>query len=224
MIYGSDSKDFVLKIDRQVCPCCGQDSEYKLKRTDFVFTFFFIPCFPLGTFQTLAECSSCHRRYVPERASTLSIFPGYDDFGDEQLYTVASLFKRVVALIIDLILLAGFNMCLAAFINRNSDLKSWLPDNFILTFLIFWFIYFFVLELATKGYTIGKRILSVRTSVSYEFKALDLLNNFIRALVKTLSCIMPFIFIAAFWCRGNRTVHDWAGGSIVVQKLKLKKR
>lgn len=145
IIYGTDKKDSGLKVGRQTCPACGQDGEYKLKRTDFVFTLCFILCFPLGTF-----------------------------------------------------------------------------DMFAFTFLIFWFIYFVLCELFTKGYTIGKRLLSVRTSVSYEFKPLNLLDNIIGALVKTLSCIVPVVFLFVFWSRGNRVIHDWAGGSIVVSKLKTK--
>lgn len=223
MIYGIDKKNSVLKVDRQICPCCGQDSEYKLKRTDFVFSFFFIPCFPLGTFQTFAECGSCQSKYVPERASTLSIFPGYDDFSGEQLYTLAPLFKRGLALVIDIILLFVFNMWLSTFLSTHEELAQWFPRNFIFTFLIFWFVYFFVSELLMKGYTVGKRILSVRTSTASEFKPLGFVNNLNRAFVKTLSCAIPVVFIVAFWSKGNKAIHDWAGKSIVVRKFNFKK-
>ncbi len=204
MIYGSDKRDSVLKVDKRICPCCGQDSKYKLKRSDFVFTFFFIPCFPLGSFQTFAECCSCGGRYVSENVSVLNVFPGYDESVGEQPYTVASLFKRTIALVIDIVLLFLFNAGLATFISSHPNLKEWLPNNFIITFATFWFLYFFVVELLTKGYTIGNVLLSVRTSVSYEFKPLTLINNIIRAFVKTLSCIVPVVFIFAFWSRGNR--------------------
>lgn len=224
IIYGSDKKDSVLKVGRQTCPCCGQDGEYKLKRTDFVFTLFFVPCFPLGTFDTFAECCSCRAVYRPEKLSTLNVFAGYVDGSDDIPYTVASIAKRGFAFILDVFLLVIFNMGLATFLSQNPQLKEWLPRNFIFTFLIFWFIYFFLCELFAKGYTVGKRLLSVRTSVSYEFKPLNLLNNIIRALVKTLSCILPVAFIFAFWSRGNRAIHDWAGGSIVVSKLKTKQK
>lgn len=141
--FGSDKIDTVLKVDKRLCPYCGRHCCYKLKRTYFVLTILFIPCFPLGEFETYTECSVCGGRYVLQNPEVRSAFVGCDTSQPELLYIVASFNKRIFAFLVDIIILLFFNWGLSVFLESYPEANGFLPQKFLFTVLFFWFVYFF---------------------------------------------------------------------------------
>lgn len=218
MIAGFDKRDSVLKIDTNLCPNCEKSAEYKLKRTSFYFTWFWIPLLPLGVFETYVECCNCRSRYIPINLKQQSIYPDYNPESD--LYIAASLNRRMFAFLFDAIILILLNVGWTFLADSYTDLLVWLPDNIIVRLVTLGIIYFSVSEILTGGYTLGKRIFSVRTTLYDRYQPINCYNAFIRALTKSVLIIAPIIFAVAYFVKGHRAIHDLASGSIVVSKEK----
>lgn len=217
VLIGLDVKSSVLKVKRIFCSECRVEHKHKLKRNITYFTFMFIAVVPLYSAEEYLKCPNCKKKSRSLNKELLSV---YACPGQACLYTGASMSKRAIAFIIDIFLLNLFNIALAVFLSKNPQIKNILPDNFILAFLPFWFLYFFISELLTKAYTPGKIVFSVKTAGNDNEKYISILRLLIRNPLKTICCLFPLIFCVAYFNQRNRALHYIQASSIVVMKIK----
>lgn len=219
-IFGTKPVSTTIQQGVFSCPSCNTERNYLLKRYKSYFTLFFIPLIPLKYLGDLTECQACRKSYAPE-----SVLSKYDNIPQnpallvgnpalEGLFIAAPL-KRFGAYFVDMIMLTIFTFP-TIFLIKTLPLgfEEYLMPRFHLVIFFLWFLYFFAVEYFSRGYTIGKKMFSIQTMQKDGGYNLSIGQALIRSLIK----IIPILPVVLLFTKNKRAIHDYAAGSVVVQK------
>lgn len=135
----------------------------------------------------------------------------------------APLFKRLLAYLIDLIILISTSAYLYNIIIDvnlytffvNQDIFLWSTISAI----VFYQFYFFILEYIWKGKTVGKYLLNIRV-VTKKGTKVKLSGSLIRNFFRIINILPPLFFIPDLVCifisKEHRSIADLLSGSVVI--------
>jgi uncharacterized RDD family membrane protein YckC len=216
IIFGRKTVETPVARGEFVCPNCRDKRTYILKKHERFFSLFFIPIFPTGSLGEAVECTSCGLKYVPNSVLSPDEYQPLTETSETEHLIYAPAGKRIAAYLIDMLFLILLNFPLAILIGKLPEhISSFFDGRFQLAFIPLWIIYFFLFEYFTGGYTIGKKLFSVKTSEASKNNYISFPAAFIRALIK----VIPVIHIVFLFTKNNRAIHDFAAGSAVIQQV-----
>lgn len=132
----------------------------------------------------------------------------------EKLYDYASLSKRLVAYFVDVILIiVSYSIVYALVKGRLSEL-GWENSPTILLLLV-GCVYFSYFHSYQDGSTIGKKVVGIKV-INKEGNSLSILYSVSRYFLWNISHILLIGLVTAFLSDSNKSLHDFAVGSYVV--------
>lgn len=223
ILFGRKSVGKTINQGQFMCPKCKCERIYALKSYRNYFSLFLIPLIPLNHVGETVQCTACGTSYVPGSVlSNKQETPQYQVAGTANRTQIAhnsfiaSSGKRLGAFLVDMILLTFLNFPLAILIGSlPKSMNHQLDGKFQYLFITLWILYFFLFEVFTKGSTVGKKLLSIKTVSEKDNNYISTGAAFIRAVIK----VIPFIQIVLLFTDKNKAIHDFAAGSIVVEKV-----
>lgn len=136
-------------------------------------------------------------------------------YGDKMNY--ASFSRRFLAFVIDIIATVSIFWVFLSCIPNES---FYMPETYLgipLLFFIINFIYFAALESSKYQATIGKMFMSVKV-VNSSGEKISRSASFIRAFLKCLSFLCPFVFIICAFTAKKQNLHDLATRSFTINE------
>jgi len=149
---------------------------------------------------------------------------GPDDFPSAGPNSLASLYQRAGARVVDTILIGvPAVLVILPFITVEGDKVTAIPSWAILPFVVMMVVYEVVLE-TWLGQTLGKMLFGVRDARHVNGTGPDVSQVTLRALVPAsvlaiplVRVLYPFVYLTAGFSPMRRGVHDHAGGTVVVR-------
>lgn len=131
-------------------------------------------------------------------------------------------YKRVLALIIDMIIIGIIHYTLVSTLGFNAfNFPIWTFPNgmhfniSLLSTLVF-IIYFTLFDFSSLKGSPGKKILSISV-VKDDNSKMNLTKSLLRAVIKSFSFSVLFIgFIPAFFSENKKSLHDKIAGTVVI--------
>lgn len=136
-------------------------------------------------------------------------------------FLIASLGKRLVAFIIDLILISSITkfftrMIMAMGAERSSDFLS----PYMLTVIIIYLGYFTITSIITNGQSLGKMVMGIQIVKEYgNLTALDILTR--EFFVNFILYNFKIFYIVPLFNKKNKALADFFTDTIVIDLIKL---
>ena len=140
----------------------------------------------------------------------------------------ASLGSRIVAVIIDHVILAiivlaiafpfGLSAAMMAMMGGSLGMASWMIGYVVALNFIIWLVYFSYFESAT-GQTIGKKVMHIKV-VKEGGKKLEMSDALIRTILRIIDGIGAYILglIVILVSEKKQRIGDMAAGTVVVKE------